>query len=436
MLTAVLPLWIRAKTASALTKGVAFLTIGNIIGQGIVICSYPLLTRLFTPYDFGVLAVYSSIMGWLSVVAALRYEWAIPLPDEDNVAVDLMALSLCLTLITSVLVGAVVLVFGHWIVSATHIGVNPSYLLLIPVGLFAASAYQVIANWALRRQRFRAVARSKVTQGVMQSASQLGFGLLRLAPVGLLLGDFIGQSGAVVAVWMSSRENIQSVHSRISVGSMVSAASRYRRFPVFSSWSALLNTGSLQLPPVLFAALYGPQVAGWLSLSWRALVIPSVLVGEAVSQVYFVTASRLARANPSAVLRLFSRMTLALLLVGALPALGMVLFGPQAFRILFGGAWHESGVYVQILSVAFLAQFAVGSLSRTLTLLELQPWQLAWDIGRFTIVVGGLALVGHFGLSSRWAVAIYSGGLSFAYVALFAISIIALRRRRALVNPR
>src|SRR5207248_10363604 len=111
-------------------------------------------------------------------------------------------------------------------------------------------------------------------------------------------------------------------------------AVRYRRFPLFSSWAALLNTGGTQLPPILFAILYGPQVAGWLALSWRAVLIPAVIIGESVSQVYAGKASRLAQAEPHELRRLFYGSALTLLLIGLIPAAVMAIFGPELFQVV------------------------------------------------------------------------------------------------------
>ena len=65
-------------------RSVALVTTGTALGQGLVVASAPLLTRLYTPVDFGVLAVYGSMVSLVAVVAALRYELAIALSRHDK----------------------------------------------------------------------------------------------------------------------------------------------------------------------------------------------------------------------------------------------------------------------------------------------------------------------------------------------------------------
>jgi O-antigen/teichoic acid export membrane protein len=65
-------------------RSVAVVTAGSALGQGLVVASAPLLTRLYTPVDFGVLAVYGSIVSLVAVAASLRYELAIALSRHDK----------------------------------------------------------------------------------------------------------------------------------------------------------------------------------------------------------------------------------------------------------------------------------------------------------------------------------------------------------------
>jgi O-antigen/teichoic acid export membrane protein len=53
---------------------------GTALTQGLLVAASPLLTRLYSPEDFGVLAVYMSLVVFVVIGATLRYECALPLP--------------------------------------------------------------------------------------------------------------------------------------------------------------------------------------------------------------------------------------------------------------------------------------------------------------------------------------------------------------------
>ena len=56
---------------------------GTIIGQGTLLVAIPFLTRLFTPNEMGLYAMFIAIAGVFAIVAALHYELVIPLPKSD-----------------------------------------------------------------------------------------------------------------------------------------------------------------------------------------------------------------------------------------------------------------------------------------------------------------------------------------------------------------
>ena len=67
---------------------------GNVLGQSAVLLASPILTRLYTPEEFGVFAIFASLLGIVGIVSGLRYELAIPLTLTDGSAANILALDL------------------------------------------------------------------------------------------------------------------------------------------------------------------------------------------------------------------------------------------------------------------------------------------------------------------------------------------------------
>ena len=117
-------------------RSVSVLAGGTAAGQLIVIAASPILTRLYTPEDFGLLAVYAGILGILGVIANLRYQLAIPLPDSDEDAASIAALSLLVVVLITVLAAIAVWLFGAELVHLLNTPALETYLWLVPVGIF------------------------------------------------------------------------------------------------------------------------------------------------------------------------------------------------------------------------------------------------------------------------------------------------------------
>src|SRR3546814_333391 len=101
--------------------------------------------------------------------------------------------------------------------------------------------------------------------------------------VSLLVGQLIGQFLASLLLLRSSlllfRQGVTRRHMRHN-------AWRFRKYPLFSSWSGVTGSAAQQAPMLMFAALFSPVQAGLYSLAYRIVGMPGSLVGAAVSNVF------------------------------------------------------------------------------------------------------------------------------------------------------
>ena len=82
-------------------KNVFTLMSGTTLAQIISLGIYPALSRMYTPDDFGVFALYMSILGITNTTATAKYELAIMMPREDKDGLNLMGLSGIITIMVS-----------------------------------------------------------------------------------------------------------------------------------------------------------------------------------------------------------------------------------------------------------------------------------------------------------------------------------------------
>jgi len=395
-------------------RNVSLLAGGTAVGQAIVILASPILTRIYTTSDFGLLQAYTSILSFPIVIAALRYDWAALLPEQETTAATLVALALGIVLVMSLIFAGIAWWFANSSLSPRGEALW-SYWWLLPIATCGAGAYQVLSQWSLRRKAYSSLAATKLTQGLSQVTIQLILGFFFQAGfLGLLLGDALGRmSGSLQLARVTLRET-QKLFKTITFDKMREVALRYRHFPLVSSGSALINTSGLALPTLLLAYLYGPQVTGWFALTDRVMHVPSVLVGQAVSQVYCSEFARLAQADPAALSILFRRTARQLALLGLLPLLLTWFAAPPLFALVFGEPWREAGHYARLLALRHYAALIVSPLTPTLMLLEQQSWQLGSDICLLTFAAGGLWIGHGLGCSARQVIGIYGLAVAFS----------------------
>ncbi|MGN6392920.1 MAG: lipopolysaccharide biosynthesis protein [Gemmatimonadales bacterium] len=385
-------------------RSVVTLASGTAVAQGLLALATPVLTRLYTPADYGTLAVYSSTLTVLLVVASLRYELAIPLPEDESTAASLLVLTFVFLGVSTAGLSIAVWLVGDPFTTAVRVPALRPYLWLLPVGFVGAGVYQALSYWAIRRSAFGRLARTRLSQGVGQVASQVGLGLARAGAPGLLIGDVIGRvaggGGLALLAW---RDRPAALVSRASIGE---AARRYRRFPLLTTWAGIFNIGSLQLPSILFSATFGAAAAGLYALSYKMLVLPTMLVGQAVGQVFLARAAALAR-EPERLKELTERIALVLF-AGGLPVFAVIaLSGPRLFATVMGGQWEQAGRYAQVLAPWFVVWLVSSPLSGLLSVREWQGSALAFTTFEFALRLASL-LIGAHRNSPMLAVALLS----------------------------
>lgn len=392
----------RFKPKSAFARGVGVLVGGTAGAQLLMVLAAPLLTRLYSPEDFGLLAVFTAILALFGVIAAGRYEQAIPLPESDQDAANLTVLGFVLVVLTSALTFAVFLLWPQPIADALNAPGLAPYLWLIPFGVLFLGCYEVFSKWAIRRKQFPTIARTRIVQAIGTLGIQLGAFKLGVPALfgGHAAGQGLGAGGLALAAFRRPE------FRQCSFAGMRQQASRHRKFPLYSTWTALFNTASLQLAPIMFVAIYGATVAGLYALTLRILSMPISLIGNAVGSV-FLSSAPAAQRNGK-LKELIEQVHTRLAMVGALPLVVLVFYGPQLFEILFGAEWRQAGNYAQWMAPWIYLQFQWSPLSILANVLELQRQALISQALTFAFRFGVLLTAPLFSESADFGIALFS----------------------------
>ena len=360
-------------------------------------------------------------MGFFGIAVCLRYELAIPLAEDDAGVVNLLALSLVVVVTISLLVGVAVWLWGDVICARLNAEALGPLLWLLPVALLAMGCYRALTHWAIRRQAFGRLARTRLSQSLGQVLTQTGLGYVVPGPFGLLVGQAIGQSAGVTSLALALFRNDGRLLPAIAPRAMAQGAVRFANLPTLATGAALLNSAARLFPTLLIAAIYSAEVAGWFALAQRVLSTP-VFLSTAVAQVYLGEAPRLARADGDGMYVLFKATTWRLLVFGMLSLGLVVVAGPQLFALVFGTAWIEAGRFAQFLALMLVGQLVVNPIAQTLTVLHRQDIRLVWDAFCF----GMLLLVFFAAHRLTWppllTIAVLSGAMTLCYVLLFVVT--------------
>ena len=394
-------------------RRLATLGSGTILGQACLVVSAPLITRLFTPEQFGVLAVFGALVSMAAVVMALRYEFAVPALASDEEAFATTSLGMVAALLLALLLSLAIALAGVPLAVRLDLEVLTPFLWILPPLLLAAGWCNVLMHASIRRGTYHHNAKSTFLHFASQAASQLLFGVMALGTAGLIWGYAAGQFArlAYLALTLPSdeRRRLQAVRP----AAMWREARRHWRYPVFGATSGLMQSAAQMLPAILLASLYGTATAGLFALGQRMLGMPVRVLSEAASQVFLGTAGRLDGAGRY---RLFRRTVWRFLALGILGALPILLAGPTLFAFVFGEPWRAAGAIMQILMPFYLMRFSVVPISQILNLTGRQHHHLLASLTITGALAASFALGWWLALDAYTTILLYSLGSSASFL--------------------
>ncbi len=371
-------------------RNVLTLMTGTTIAQAIPIAISPILTRLYTPADFGIFALYMAIAYSIAVIVTGRYELAIMLPKRDKNAISLTVLAIGVSVLVSLIVLGLFTIFGTKIAKLLN---NPDisiWLYFIPLSILLMGIFESLDCWSTRKQQYKRSAISRVTRSLVTSAVSLAMGLFTtLGASGLIIGAILGQAFAVIVLGhLIDRDDQINVKS-IKLPRILANAKKHKDFPIYSAPPALLDTTSLQAPILLINQFYDSAVAGFFNLTQRVIGLPMALIGGAVEQVYFQKLSH-AKNQGEPIGHILIKTALHLFLIGLPITIVLMIAGPILFAFVFGEEWRVAGEYAQIISIAFLVRFAVSPITAIFAvtghLKECAKWQVIYFLTTFSVL--------------------------------------------------
>lgn len=339
---------------------------GAALAHGITALSLPILSRLYAPSDFGTLAVFSSLLSIISSAACLRFDIAIPIPENENDAFGLLALAIICAILVALGLAVAIAISPQWIATNLNQPQLQPYLWLLPVGVFLSGTYSSLQHWFVRRKLFPSITRSRITQSAVSSGTQLCLGWIGITPLGLLIGYVMNTGMACLMLATRPLQEMKSKHSnyRTNLKSIQQLYRRYDKFPKYSTLEALCNSAAVHIPIVMIAAFTTPTEAGLLTMAMTVMQAPMALIGTSVGQVYL---SRAPQEWRNGQLGNFTTEILGgLSKAGLGPLLAAGIIAPHAFGLIFGPTWERAGWLVTWMTPWFIMQFLASPISMAL----------------------------------------------------------------------
>jgi len=381
---------------SEFIRNVSTLMSGTAIAQAIPVLISPILSRLYTPDDFGVLALYMSITVVIGVIATGRYELAIMLPNKQKSAFNILVLCILLSLITALLTFILLLLFIDPIVVFFEEPKVKDWIYFIPIIVFFTGVYQAFNYWSTRHKTYKRNAFSRISQSTMTAGSQLGYGFIKSGAGGLILGYIIGIITAALVLGWKIIKNIPQLTDELSIKEIKENARKYRNFIRINSPHAFID--SLQDNGIIYLIMYffSKQILGSYSFAYRILKAPVGLVGNAIYQVSYQKATEAFNAGQN-LQPMVKRILINLFIIGFPVFTILFIYTPEFFSFIFGAKWREAGEFAQILIPWIFLNFLANPVSFIAIVVNKQKEAMYFTIANIIVKVLSIVIGGIYG---------------------------------------
>ena len=355
---------IRRLLSNSFGKSTIILTTGTFIAQIIGILVTPILSRIYKPEDYGIVALFAAFVAMCSTVITFRYETRILLPKTDSEAKKLVTLVFWLSIISGLFLAVLLIIIPPSFIEKIGLKGISSWLIAAVGASVASALITVVTNWFNRNAQYKRIAGLRILQAISVSIFGIIAGLLSIKN-GLLYSQLLA---FFFALLIFIYFGYKSLERNASLADLIEVAKIHKRGPIYLLPTAILDVVTLQIPFFLISVWFSNTMTGNYRMAYSLLLLPSSLIGSAVSQVFFQRFSEI-WPNALAAKRLLIKAWKVLFFIGVTPMLIVIFFGKPIFTIALGESWADAGKIASILAPMVFGSLIHSPTSSTLTVM-------------------------------------------------------------------
>lgn len=402
-------------------KNSVILTIGTVIAQGVPVLFSPVLSRMFPPEQFGLLAILTSITVILSTISTGKYESAILIAPSKKEAASLVFIALLLSAFFSLFVILLLLLFSPSILALLKQPSLGGWIFIAPFTSFFISIYLSYNEWCVRNSYFKNLSFNKITNTSSIALSSIILGFSKVISGGLVIGDVIGRFFSAGACVFHAAKTDYTTFKEVSFTNIKAMAKRYLSFPKFIMPAQLLNVVGGQMPVLLIGSYFGSKELGYFVMVNMVLGVPISVISNAIRDVFRQRASEDYQKHNSC-LYIYKKTVTSISIISVVIFSLLFFISPWLFPFVFGKTWEMSGQYAQILVPLVALGFIVESVSGMFFVAEKTKLLFIWQVLYFLFITLSLSIGYWFFNDIKATIICFAFGKGIVYLISFVMT--------------
>lgn len=400
---------------SEFAKNTVTLTLGTSIAQFFPLIFYPVLGRIFTPEEFGLLATLTSITGILAVLATGKYDQGILITDSKKEAANLVGLTLLLSLVVLTVSFIVLQLFSNQLAGWFNEPLLKKWLWVPPLNAFVIIVFNCFNEWCVRHKYFTTLSWNKITNAAAHTLGKVFFGFVKVTGNGLIAGDLLGRAYSAGACVYRAWGKDKDVFSRVSIKQFKVLSKKYIDFPKYILPDQLINKIGIFIPVLFIGVWFNSTEVGYYSMTMQILSLPISVISRAIYDVFRQRANE-DYVNHGNCISIYKRLLVRLTFVGTIATLAVIAVLPWIFAFVLGQQWEIAGQYSQVLLPMMTLNFIAMSLSGVFIVVRKMKISMYWQMYYTAITIFSL-MIGFFIFKTMMATLLcFAIGRSSAYL--------------------
>ncbi len=356
-------------------KNIFTLFSGAAIAQLITLIAIPILTRIYTPEDFGFIAIYLSIANIVATISTGRYELAIMLPKTKENALAIIKGTFRIILIVTLITLIAILVLKSFENKISDL-IRPFYFYFLPISIFIVGLTNVFTQWFTRQKEFKLQAKTKIVRSGSNSVVNVGLGFMfNIKSFGLFIGHIVGQGLQLLIFTFRFLKEEKETLKNINRNTIKAQLKENRNFPYYSAPMGFLNAISVDILIYVLNLFYTTSLVGLYTNATKVINYPLSLISQSFTSVFY---QKISETNKKIKLYLISYF--ANFIIASIAMIPIIFWGEEIFAFVLGKDWEIAGSIAKYLAPLTIASFAMRSVSNIFSLTRKNGILLIWQI--------------------------------------------------------
>jgi O-antigen/teichoic acid export membrane protein len=363
-------------------KNISKLASGSLISQLVLFLTIPLLTRLYSPAEYGLQGLFVSVISIASVVFTFNYQQAIPITTKKHQLGIIVIISFASSLVVTLI--SLIICYFYLNELSLLLGINNNgILLLFPIGAFLLSITLILELICYKYNFYGLQSKTHVLYSLLIQSFKILGGYFYAFGTTLIMSIILGYviKVFVLLTKLQNKINVKElVRKKCSEKRGFVILKKYSTFPLHRMPQTFLTSLAIYLPVFVLASFFDLKESGYYSLAIGVLGVPLTLLGSSVTNVLFPKITSMFKSSHIKmyfyIRNFFGIMTIMLIV----PFGVFSFYADTIFSYIFGVDWKIAGVFAAALCLQYYFIIIIRPIIVAITVTNKNKFYLYFEI--------------------------------------------------------